>query len=157
MRILQFRDFSGRHQGINRQKIGAVGEQIARSYLKKLGWRILDTNVRFGQDELDILAMCPREETISIVEVRTTARKGTRPEDTITQRKRKAMRRVARHVQTEAIKHRCSLRVDLIAVQLADSHESPKIRHYKGVLPIRKKKNTKFSKKKCYIALSLCV
>ncbi len=142
---MQFRDFSGSLQGVTRQKIGAVGEQIARAYLKKRGWRILDTNVRFGQDELDILAMCPREETIAIVEVRTTARNGKRPEDTITHRKRKAMRRVARHVQTEALKHRCSLRVDLIAVQLADTHESSKIRHYKGVLPIRtikKYKNT---------------
>ena len=37
--------------------IGDRGERLARTYLKKRGWKILATNLRFGQDELDILAL----------------------------------------------------------------------------------------------------
>ncbi len=145
MRTLQFKDSSdSTNKGTRQKKIGAIGERIARAYLKKHGWRILDTNVRFGQDELDILAMCPSEKTIVIVEVRTSACKGKRPEATITKRKRKAMRRVASHLQKEAVKHRCLLRVDVIAVQLANSNENQQIRHYKGILPVIKIKKMQF-------------
>jgi len=125
-------------KGSRQKKIGNRGERIARLYLKKRGWKILATNVRFGQDELDILALSSDRKTLSIVEVRTTSHINRNPEATVTQRKYRAMLRVANQMQSEATKHSSHLRVDLITVRLLE--EKPQIRHYKGVLPLRTKK-----------------
>lgn len=120
----------------SRQKqIGDQGERLACSYLKKKGWRIVATNLHFGKDELDILGMPPNENTLVIVEVRSTARQVGNPESTITHRKRKSMTRLASKLQGEALKYNCELRIDLITVRLV--LKKPHIRHYKGVLPIK--------------------
>ncbi len=139
MRLLPFSDSDHNlPKGSRQKKIGNRGERIARLYLKKRGWKILATNVRFGQDELDILALSSDRKTLSIVEVRTTSHINRNPEATVTQRKYRAMLRVANQMQSEATKHSSHLRVDLITVRLLE--EKPQIRHYKGVLPLRTKK-----------------
>ncbi len=118
--------------------IGDRGERLARTYLKKRGWKILATNLRFGQDELDILALSSDKQTLSIVEVRTTTCKNRSPEATVTLQKRKAMLRLASQLQSDASKHSCLLRVDLITVRLFE--RKPQIRHFEGILPLRKRK-----------------
>ena len=47
---------------------GRWGEDFALKYVKKLGWKVLDRNVRFKTGELDIIAMDGDE--LVIVEVR---------------------------------------------------------------------------------------
>lgn len=49
-------------------EFGAEGERLAAAYLERLGWRILDRNVRIGRGELDIAAMDGDE--LVVVEVR---------------------------------------------------------------------------------------
>lgn len=127
---LLFKDTSSKQK-----KIGNLGERIAKSYLKKRGWRIVATNLRYGKDELDILGISPSGNTLAIVEVRSTKSRTGNPEATVTQRKRRAMARIARKVQSEATRHGCTLRFDLITVRLYD--ETPHIRHYKGILLLR--------------------
>jgi putative endonuclease len=51
-----------------RQCLGAAAEQAVVQYLTRLGWQILDRNIRAGRYELDIVA---REgPTVVVVEVR---------------------------------------------------------------------------------------
>ena len=52
----------------DRQKFGEKGENIAASYIERLGWRILAKNIRIGQGELDIAAMDGGD--LVVVEVR---------------------------------------------------------------------------------------
>ena len=89
-------------------------------------------NLHLGHDELDILAMTPDEQTLVIVEVRSTMLASRNPERTITKKKRAAMLRVGQKLLGSANKHHCSLRVDVVATQLASSH--PIFTHYEGVL-----------------------
>src|SRR6056297_228605 len=49
--------------------LGEKGELLARDYLKKKGYQILETNWHFGKNEIDIIA--EDEEYIVIVEVKT--------------------------------------------------------------------------------------
>lgn len=118
-----------------RKRIGAEGERLASAYLRKRGWKIVTTNHRFGRDELDILAMPPNRNLLVVVEVRSTTRNAGNPESTLSNKKRRAMVRVARRLQSEAKKNKCLLRFDLITVRMFQS--KPEIRHYEGILPIQ--------------------
>lgn len=51
------------------QKTGSEGEQAAVKHLRSLGYDILDTNWRFGQEEIDIIARI--KDFLIIVEVKT--------------------------------------------------------------------------------------
>ncbi len=50
-------------------RLGIQGEQIAREFLQKQGYEILETNWRFGKKEIDIIARDGN--TLVIVEVKT--------------------------------------------------------------------------------------
>jgi len=111
-----------------------LGEEAACRYLKKKGWRMIAKNVRMGRDELDILAVSPDEQTLAIIEVRSTANEKRKPELTITKKKRTAMLRVAKKLLGLAKKHDCELRVDIVSVVLkAKNHH---IVHFENAIPI---------------------
>lgn len=114
--------------------IGNRGERAARKYLKRKGWRLVATNLHLGHDELDILAVSRDETILAIIEVRSTVDARKKPERTITAKKRATMLRVARKLRGLAKKHDCELRVDIVAVQLADA--TPTIVHFEGVFPL---------------------
>ncbi len=50
-------------------KTGTEGEQAAAKHLRSLGYEILETNWRFGQEEIDIIAV--HKNIIAVVEVKT--------------------------------------------------------------------------------------
>ena len=131
-----FEDFNSKHRPlVERQRlIGTKGEKVALAYLKKDGWRCVATNVRFGKDELDILAMTPDEGTLVIVEVRATGLERKKPERTMGKSKRSAMMRIAKQLRGRARRSSCTLRVDLITVSFAKKPVI--IEHYRAVLRI---------------------
>lgn len=53
----------------DRQNLGEKGEQLARSFLEKKGYKILETNFRYRHTELDII--CRHKDTLIIVEVKS--------------------------------------------------------------------------------------
>lgn len=48
---------------------GKAGERLAARYLAKKGFRIINTNFRYGRGEVDIIAIC--EASVVFVEVKT--------------------------------------------------------------------------------------
>ncbi len=52
-------------------KLGADGEAVASAYLTALGYDVRERNVRFGRQEIDIVAFDPFERMIVFVEVKT--------------------------------------------------------------------------------------
>ncbi len=50
-------------------ELGKQGEQIAREYLEKKGYQILDTNWQYSHTEIDILAR--KGDVLAVVEVKT--------------------------------------------------------------------------------------
>ncbi len=102
---------------IDRKQAGAVGERIAREYMEKLGYRIIETNFRCRDGEIDSVA--EKGGQIVFVEVRTkrSTEFGT-PEESITTAKREKLIQVATtYLQTyQALSQ--SWRIDVVAVEL---------------------------------------
>ena len=124
------------------QLIGDSGETLAAERLAEAGWTILGRNVRFGRDELDLVATDPGPPAaLVVVEVR---RRGRRDfglaEETLDHRKRVALRRgIAALIDAGALPDgaplpRLPLRVDLIAID-----EGPdgrlSMRHHRAIRP----------------------
>jgi putative endonuclease len=101
----------------HRKETGALGEKLARDFLKKRGYRILETNYRCRRGEIDIVAR--HRDCLVFSEVRTKRNLafGT-PEESISSAKKSRMRAAAYYyLQT----HRDlpeSWRIDVVAVEL---------------------------------------
>ena len=77
-----------------KKDIGNKGEQIAKEYLEKKGYRILDTNWYHHHRELDIIAKDDKELVIVEVKARSTSAYGE-PSDAVNALKKKRMIRAA--------------------------------------------------------------
>ena len=57
----------------NRKQLGTRGEQLVARHLERLGWRVLQTNFRCAQGEIDVVAEEPTEDgkTLVFIEVKT--------------------------------------------------------------------------------------
>ena len=81
-----------------RASVGSGGETVVRAYLQGLGWRILATNYRCAQGEMDLIAVEPTlpEPVLVFVEVKT--RRGTAhgsPIEAVDRRKQKKLVAIA--------------------------------------------------------------
>ena len=112
-----------------------LGERHAKKYLQRKGWRIVGKNIRFGNDELDILAVTPDEQTLTILELRSGQRNKL-PERTVGSSKHVALLRMAKLLRGRAKQYGCCLLVDLITVCFLETN--PKIKHFKSILAIQK-------------------
>ena len=96
---------------------GRTGERIALRYLQHLGYAILDTNVRLGRDEIDIIAHDPEDDTIVFTEVKTRTKQSRdfTPALNLTRDKKHCMLRAARRwmANTQSIS---GFRLDLLCV-----------------------------------------
>ncbi len=111
---------------MNRIALGALGEKRAAEFLKKKGHRILETNFRCREGELDIISR--DKDCLVFVEVRTRSSTdfGT-PEESITRAKREKLVTVAlTYLQT----HRNlpeSWRFDVVAVEVGRDGQTTRI------------------------------
>jgi putative endonuclease len=94
-------DFSGRgdqrgRSSDRRRDLGRLGEQLAAEHLMRCGFQIVERNFRTRAGELDIIA---REGvTLAFCEVKTrlAGANGITPFDSLHERKRRQVRRIAR-------------------------------------------------------------
>lgn len=105
-----------RRSNVNNQSKGSKGEELAVDFLKKKGYRILTRNFRFQHGEIDIIA----EDGYVLVFVEVKTRKSMEygsPEESISVRKRKLLRRTAEgYMYTKKIEDR-ECRCDVIAIE----------------------------------------
>jgi putative endonuclease len=99
---------------MERLEYGALGEDMAASYVEDLGWRIIGRNVRVGTGELDITAFDGDELVIVEVRARKIGRL-TPAEMTVGPRKIKRLIRAARKY-VDAIAFMGNWRIDVVAV-----------------------------------------
>ena len=97
-------------------KTGAIGEELAREYLVKQGFAILETNYRKGRYEVDIIAY--KEGLIVFAEVKTrTNMDYGDPEDFVDRRKQRAYIHMANNYVIEHNREE-EVRFDIIAVAI---------------------------------------
>lgn len=116
---------------MSRPQIGRLGEDIAAAHLAERGWRILQRNFRVARGELDIIAL--DGSTLVFVEVKTrrTILSGV-PQAAVDQRKLRRIRHLAGYYLMEHSPPHRDLRVDVVAVMVADDLP-PEIEHVVGV------------------------
>lgn len=116
-------------KNINKQ-IGTKGEEIACSYLKKLGWKILEKNFRYSKyAEIDIIAK--ETNTIVFVEVktRTTSNFG-HPFEAINTKKINNIYKAALSYLKSTQERYEDYRIDIISIL---GNSNPKIEHIKNI------------------------
>jgi len=111
---------------MDRKTTGKQGEILAQNYLKKKGYRILETNYRSRYGEIDIVAR--HKNALVFFEVRTKRSHAFgSPEESITETKASHLRAVAYHyIQTHG-KLPESWRIDFIAVELDGDGKATRI------------------------------
>jgi len=94
-----------------------LGERLACDFLRKNGYRIVETNYRCRNGEIDIIAW--QRETLVFFEVRTKKSFlfGS-PEESITMRKMETLKNVAEHYRQNHENMPPEWRIDVIAIQM---------------------------------------
>lgn len=113
--------------GLFRRNPGRQGERVARRFLRRLGWRILEVNYKCAAGELDLVA--DDGDAIVFVEVKTrTHDADADPEENVDRAKRRQLERVAAYWLAARGSPERAYRFDVIAVVLRNSGR-PEIRH----------------------------
>ena len=124
------------------QRLGDAAEGQVAEQLALAGWTVLGRNLRFGRNEVDILAVDPGPpETIVVVEVRWRASRAYGVgEETFDWRKRAHLRAaVGRLLEMGALPDGTALptlpiRIDLVIVEPGEHDGPPRIRHHRDAL-----------------------
>jgi len=102
---------------MRRKDTGILGEKLARDFLEKRGYRILEANYRCAEGEIDLIAR--HKDYLVFVEVRTKkSLEFGSPEESITTTKRERLRAVASHYQQTHNNLPSLWRIDVVAVEL---------------------------------------
>ena len=95
-------------------ELGKKGEIIAREYLIEQGYRILETNWRFGKAEIDIIAK--KDDLLVVIEVKTRSSEHYgKPEIFVNKKKMKLLLEAINHFVEEK-NYDDEIRFDIISV-----------------------------------------
>jgi len=102
---------------MKRRDTGILGEKLAKDFLKKQGYRIIETNYRCPEGEIDIVAR--HKDYLVFVEVRTkTSLEFGSPEESITQTKQERLKSIAYRYQQTHNNLPPLWRIDVVAIEL---------------------------------------
>lgn len=114
-----------------KQKIGILGEEIAKKFLLSKGYLILGTNFKVRGGEIDIIAKQGKLLVFFEVKARTNQSFGY-PEESFDFRKRRRFQKAVFRYLSEN-RHYGSWRVDLISLEIDKASKKAKLRHYQAV------------------------
>ena len=107
---------------------GQWGESIALEFLQRQGMKILATNWRFKNAEIDIVAK--EEEVLVFVEVKMRSYTDYgKPGEMVRQRKRRLLIDAAM-AYMRSVRHEWEIRFDVVSI-VGEPGRSPRIRHYR--------------------------
>jgi putative endonuclease len=103
---------------------GDEGEQIATDFIEKLGYKVLERNLRLFCGEIDILA--EDKGTIVIIEVKTVKGSGFgSAQELVRYKKQKKLKLLGCAIEQQYPNH--SIRIDVIGVHLYE--DPPRVEH----------------------------
>ena len=118
---------------MDRQEIGKLGEETARRFLKRRGYRIRETGFRCPHGEIDIIAQ--HKDWLVFVEVRTRSSPdfGT-PEESITQTKKERLIASALAYNSTHKDIPAEWRIDVVAIELDDKGKPKRMEHLENAI-----------------------
>lgn len=115
------------------KSLGQIGEDIATQYLQNKGYKILERNYKKPWGEIDIIAK--KGQDLVFVEVKTlSSGEHFLPEEEITFRKKKALRRTAKlYLAENKYPADQNWRIDVIGIEMRDENRCC-LRHTKNAI-----------------------
>jgi putative endonuclease len=111
--------------------LGRKGEDLAASYLRDLGWEIVERNYTTWLGEIDLV--CRDHGTLVFVEVKTrTETDFARPDQSVTQHKQAKLRRLVEEYLVKHGQESADVRCDVLGVTLKGRR--PEFDHIVGAL-----------------------
>jgi putative endonuclease len=119
-------------------EIGKIGEEIAKKFLEKQGYKVIEQNYRTKYAEIDLIAQNTclpwQKKFLVFAEVRT--KKGENfgtPEETINQKKMRKIRQNA--IAYAAIKKwNGPFRIDAVCIVLKPDYSVERLNHYENIV-----------------------
>ncbi len=111
----------------DKQRLGALGEELAADYLLSLGYQIEQRNWRYGRAEADIIARIGTILVFVEVKMRRNNSFG-QPEEGVSARKQQLLYELAGEYMHQH-KHEGEIRFDIIAIT-GTQRENAQIQHY---------------------------
>jgi len=115
------------------QKVGQFGERLAKNYLIRQGYKIIDSNIKISYKEIDIVAKLGKEFIFIEVKTRTSGVFGGADEG-INSRKIHCLKKALSMYINDKKLDPENIRVDLIAVDIDKIKKVAKIKHYKNII-----------------------
>lgn len=116
-----------------RRGIGGWGENLARDYLARRGYHLIDQNVRTPYGEIDLIAA--EGQVLVFVEVKTRSSGAFGlPEEAITPEKRRHLLEAAQAYLQEHPEHEGDWRIDVIAIQQQGDGPPPQVTHFENAV-----------------------
>ena len=116
----------------NKKSLGNQGEDIAAQFLLQKGFEIVERNYFQGHNEIDIIAIDPRDNYLVFVEVKTRySLEYGHPAYAINKKKMGQIKKVAELYLADKNIQQCDCRFDVVTVVLSDPN-NPHIEHYEN-------------------------
>lgn len=117
---------------MRRKRLGAKGEDLAFSFLKKKGYRFIDRNFSCPLGEIDLIFR--DNDSLVFVEVKTRwSRKYGKPQEAVTHRKLKSISKTALWFKKSHPRLPEKLRIDVIAIEVYEDGALKSLKHLKNV------------------------
>jgi len=111
---------------MKRRDTGILGEKLAKDFLKKRGYHILETNYRCPEGEIDIVAK--HKDSLVFIEVRTKrSLEFGSPEESITRAKKERMKATAAYYWQTHDNLPPFWRIDVVVVELNQKGQPSRI------------------------------
>ena len=133
---MKFLNFIRQRLNLSNKAFGDIGEDIAESFLREKGYRIITRNFRCRQGEIDIIAADKDKKVIVFIEVKTRSSDlfGL-PEEAVTPAKQRRITKAASYYQLKHKSPAYSYRADIVAILQASAKE-PEITHIINAFPL---------------------
>ena len=116
-----------------KQRIGKFGEELAKNFLIKHGYKIIGINIKISYQEVDIVAK--KNKTIIFIEVKTRTSLSLGSADmALTDTKMENLKKVLENYIYEKKLDENFIRLDLIAIDINKQKKLAKIKHYKDII-----------------------
>ena len=112
----------------DRNALGRMGEELATQHLRKVGYRILDRNVRSRWGEIDIVALDGA--CMVFVEVRTLRSAIMAPEESVGPAKQRRLAALGRAYLQARGKPDADWRADVVAIEIGSDGQPRRLEHY---------------------------
>lgn len=115
------------------QAIGKFGETLAKNYLIKHGYRIIDLNIKLSYQELDIIAQKHGQTIFVEVKTRVSQTYGLAEEAMAFTKLERFRRGIEMFIDDKNLSAE-DIRADLITVDIDRLKKTAKIKHYKDII-----------------------